>query len=66
MTLQEPSLRRQLQAPLLRGLLNDLRRQPHLDHHSLVLDLLAVHRALGLRAPDPHELLARLVRRPQS
>jgi len=63
MTLQDPSLRRQLQAPLLRGLLNDLRRQPHLDPHTLVRDLISLYRALGLQAPDLNELLGRLGRR---
>ncbi len=63
MAQQDPSLRRKLQAPLLRGLLNDLRRQPHLDPHALVRDLLTLHRALGLQGPDLGDLLARLGRR---
>jgi len=44
-------------------LLNDLRRQPHLDPHTLVRDLISLYRALGLQAPDLNELLGRLGRR---
>ena len=60
--LQEPPLQHQIGAPLLRGLLNDLRRQPHLDGHVVVTLLMTLHRALGQPVPDPRELLLRLGR----
>lgn len=60
MAMQPPSLRREISAPLLRGLLNELRRLPHLDPHVVVTLLLTLHRALGQSPPQPQALLQRL------
>lgn len=60
MAMQPPSLRREISAPLLRGLLNDLRRLPHLDPDVVVTLVLTLHRALGQSPPHQQELLQRL------
>ena len=63
LSVQPPRLQEQLRTPLLRGLINDLRQQPHLDLEALLRDLLSLQRALGQPLADPYELLGRLRRR---
>jgi hypothetical protein len=60
MTSQPPALRHEIGAPLLRGLVNDLRRMPHLDIPLVVTLLMTLHRSLGRPTPDPREVLDRL------
>jgi len=60
MALQPPDLQREISPPLLRGLINDLRRMPHLDFAVVVTRLLTLHRALGQTPPAQEDLLQRL------